>query len=119
MENVYAKGSRCGVGTCVNICACQNACNTGTNNKRAIVMMACVCLVMFVWRYRKTLMALVFIVLELFCFCTQALGTAQIIDGLVHLFYPSFYHDNPAIGLGCAGNIFYGAGLLGIFSAYH
>ena len=29
-----------------------------------------------------------------------------------------FYHDNPDIGLGCAGNIFYGAGLLGIFSAY-
>ncbi|CAB9516179.1 expressed unknown protein [Seminavis robusta] len=47
-----------------------------------------------------------------------ALGTAQTIDGLVHLFYPSFYHENPTVGLGCAGNIFYGAGLLGIFSAY-
>jgi len=48
----------------------------------------------------------------------QALGTAQVIDGMAHLFYPAIYHENPNVGLGCAGNIFYGAGLLGILSAY-
>ncbi|KAL7560103.1 hypothetical protein ACA910_005359 [Epithemia clementina (nom. ined.)] len=47
-----------------------------------------------------------------------ALGTAQVLDGLVHMLYPSFYDRNPNVGLACAGNIFYGAGLLGIFSAY-
>ena len=47
-----------------------------------------------------------------------ALGTAQVIDGLVHLFAPDFYDKDPRVGLACAGNIFYGAGLLGIFSAF-
>lgn len=47
-----------------------------------------------------------------------ALGVAQTIDGLVHLFRPDFYANDPRTGLACAGNIFYGAGLLGIFSAY-
>ncbi len=47
-----------------------------------------------------------------------ALGAAQTIDGLVHIFYPAFYSSDPSVGLGCAGNVFLGAGLLGIFSAY-
>lgn len=47
-----------------------------------------------------------------------ALGTAQTIDGLVHIFYPAFYASSPAVALGCAANIFFGAGLLGILSAY-
>lgn len=47
-----------------------------------------------------------------------ALGAAQTLDGLVHIFYPAFYAADPTVGLGCAGNIFWGAGLLGIFSAY-
>jgi len=46
-----------------------------------------------------------------------ALGTAQVLDGLVHLFWPNFYDKDPHTGLACAGNIFYGAGLLGILSA--
>ena len=46
-----------------------------------------------------------------------ALGTAQVVDGLCHMFYPTFYTNDPSTGLACAGNIFYGAGLLGIFSA--
>ena len=47
-----------------------------------------------------------------------ALGTAQTIDGVVHFCWPSFYSTDPRVGLGAAGNIFLGAGLLGIFSAY-
>ena len=47
-----------------------------------------------------------------------ALGTAQIIDGLVHLFVPHFYDENHRIGIMCAANIFFGAGTLGLFSAY-
>jgi hypothetical protein len=47
-----------------------------------------------------------------------ALGAAQTLDGIVHLFYPTFYANDPTVGLACAGNIFLGAGLLGIFSAY-
>ena len=47
-----------------------------------------------------------------------ALGAAQVIDGLVYIFMPTFYSDNDKVGLGCAGNIFFGAGLLGIFSAF-
>jgi hypothetical protein len=47
-----------------------------------------------------------------------ALGTAQTIDGLTHLFNPSFYSTNKSVSIACAGNIFFGAGLLGIFSAY-
>ena len=47
-----------------------------------------------------------------------ALGTAQVIDGLVHIFMPNFYDQNLNVSVGCAGNIFFGAGLLGIFSAY-
>jgi hypothetical protein len=47
-----------------------------------------------------------------------ALGTAQTIDGLVHLFLPHFYNKDHAIGVMCSANIFFGAGLLGIFSAY-
>jgi type IV secretory pathway VirB2 component (pilin) len=47
-----------------------------------------------------------------------ALGTAQVIDGLVHIFQPSFYSNGHQEGIGCAGNIFLGAGLLGIFSTY-
>jgi hypothetical protein len=47
-----------------------------------------------------------------------ALGTAQVIDGLVHIFQPTFYSKSYHEGIGCAGNIFLGAGLLGIFSAY-
>jgi hypothetical protein len=47
-----------------------------------------------------------------------ALGAAQVTDGLFHLFWPAFYAVDAHVGLACAGNIFYGAGLLGIFSAY-
>mmetsp|Transcript_37590 Transcript_37590/g.91366 ORF Transcript_37590/g.91366 Transcript_37590/m.91366 type:complete len:134 (+) Transcript_37590:122-523(+) len=47
-----------------------------------------------------------------------ALGTAQTIDGLVHIFCPAFYATSPAVSVGCAANIFFGAGLLGLFSAY-
>jgi hypothetical protein len=47
-----------------------------------------------------------------------ALGTAQTIDGLVHMFYPSFYSTNKDVAIACSANIFFGAGLLGIFSAY-
>jgi type IV secretory pathway VirB2 component (pilin) len=47
-----------------------------------------------------------------------ALGTAQVIDGLVHIFMPTFYSKSHPVGIGCAGNIFLGAGLLGIFSSY-
>jgi cytochrome c biogenesis protein CcdA len=47
-----------------------------------------------------------------------ALGTAQTIDGLTHIFNPSFYATNKSVSIACAGNIFFGAGLLGIFSAY-
>ena len=47
-----------------------------------------------------------------------ALGAAQTLDGLVHIFWPKFYSDDGSVGLACAGNIFYGAGLLGILSAY-
>ena len=47
-----------------------------------------------------------------------ALGTAQTIDGLVHLFLPHFYNENHYTGIMCSANIFFGAGLLGIFSAY-
>lgn len=47
-----------------------------------------------------------------------ALGTAQTIDGLVHLFLPHFYNQDHSIGIMCSANIFFGAGLLGIFSAY-
>jgi hypothetical protein len=47
-----------------------------------------------------------------------ALGTAQTIDGLVHLFFPQFYSDNHHVGIMCSANIFFGAGLLGIFSSY-
>lgn len=47
-----------------------------------------------------------------------ALGAAQTIDGLVHFFAPDFYASDPRVGLASAGNIFLGAGLLGIFSVY-
>jgi hypothetical protein len=47
-----------------------------------------------------------------------ALGVAQVLDGLLHFFNPEFYATNHAVGLAAAGNIFLGAGLLGIFSAY-
>lgn len=47
-----------------------------------------------------------------------ALGTAQTIDGLVHLFVPNFYHDDRGTAIMSSANIFFGAGLLGIFSAY-
>jgi hypothetical protein len=47
-----------------------------------------------------------------------ALGVAQVTDGLMHMFYPSFYSSDRDVGIACASNIFLGAGLLGIFSAY-
>ena len=47
-----------------------------------------------------------------------ALGAAQVVDGLVHLFNPTFYNNDHRVGIACAGNIFYGAGLLGIFSCF-
>ena len=47
-----------------------------------------------------------------------ALGTAQVLDGLAHIFKPSFYASDPEESLASAGNIFLGAGLLGLLSAY-
>lgn len=47
-----------------------------------------------------------------------ALGMAQTLDGIVHTFYPAFYSNNPYYGIAAAGNIFWGAGLLGIFSVF-
>lgn len=47
-----------------------------------------------------------------------ALGAANTIDGLVHILYPHFYSSASPIALAAAGNIFWGAGLLGIFSVY-
>jgi hypothetical protein len=47
-----------------------------------------------------------------------ALGTACVLDGLVHIFLPTFYSKSYEEGIGCAGNIFLVAGLTGIFSAY-
>jgi hypothetical protein len=47
-----------------------------------------------------------------------ALGMAQTIDAVVHLFFPTFYSSNPQVALACAGNILFGAGLLGIFCVY-
>jgi hypothetical protein len=47
-----------------------------------------------------------------------ALGMAQTLDGFVHVLYPSFYSSNPSFALASAGNIFWGAGLLGILSVY-
>lgn len=47
-----------------------------------------------------------------------ALGTAQVIDGLLHIFVPSFYSDHADTKVACAGNVFLGAGLLGLFSAF-
>ena len=47
-----------------------------------------------------------------------ALGTAQTLDGLIHLAHPGFYSNLPSEAIACAANIFLGAGLLGIFSVY-
>lgn len=47
-----------------------------------------------------------------------ALGTAQVIDGLVHFFRPSFYASDKSDALGAAGNVFFGAGALGILSVF-
>eukprot|EP00750_Incisomonas_marina_P026512 INCI5917.6.p1 GENE.INCI5917.6~~INCI5917.6.p1 ORF type:complete len:124 (-),score=24.20 INCI5917.6:173-544(-) len=47
-----------------------------------------------------------------------ALGAAQTIDGVVHLAYPEFYSKVPAEAIASAGNVFFGAGLLGILSVY-
>jgi hypothetical protein len=46
-----------------------------------------------------------------------ALGAAQTLDGVVHLFAPTFYSAKHSEALGAAGSIFSAAGLLGIFSA--
>jgi hypothetical protein len=47
-----------------------------------------------------------------------ALGAAQVTDGVMQMWFPTFYNSDHGIGILCASNIFYGAGLLGIFSAY-
>jgi type IV secretory pathway VirB2 component (pilin) len=47
-----------------------------------------------------------------------ALGAAQLTDGVTHMWFPTFYNSDHEVGILCASNIFYGAGLLGIFSAY-
>jgi hypothetical protein len=47
-----------------------------------------------------------------------ALGAAQVTDGIIQMWIPTFYNSDPMVGILCASNIFYGAGLLGIFSAY-
>ena len=45
-----------------------------------------------------------------------ALGTAQVIDGLIFFFRPDFYSPDKGVALAAAGNIFFGAGALGILS---
>ncbi|KAG7368403.1 hypothetical protein IV203_031146 [Nitzschia inconspicua] len=47
-----------------------------------------------------------------------ALGAAQVTDGIINMWFPSFYSSDHHVGVLCASNIFYGAGLLGIFSAF-
>jgi hypothetical protein len=47
-----------------------------------------------------------------------ALGMAQTLDGVVHLLYPNFYSASSSAAIAGAGNIFWGAGLLGILSVY-
>jgi len=47
-----------------------------------------------------------------------ALGAAQTIDGLTHIFNPTFYSANAGSAISSAGNIFLGAGLLGIASTF-
>jgi hypothetical protein len=47
-----------------------------------------------------------------------ALGAAQVTDGIVQMWFPTFYHRDHHVAILSASNIFYGAGLLGIFSAY-
>lgn len=46
------------------------------------------------------------------------LGVAQMIDGVVHLFFPAFYSSNTQQATAASGNIFFGAGALGIASAF-
>ena len=45
-----------------------------------------------------------------------ALGTAQILDGIVHLTYPNVYSDDQTEAIASAGNIFLVAGMLGVLS---
>jgi len=47
-----------------------------------------------------------------------ALGAAQAIDGLVHVFVPRFYGADADASLGACSSIFLTAGLTGLASAY-
>ncbi len=46
------------------------------------------------------------------------LGVAQVLDGVAHILFPKIYNNDSNVALSGAGNIFLGAGLLGLFSAY-
>lgn len=46
-----------------------------------------------------------------------ALGAAQVTDGIMQLWFPTFYNNDHRVGILSASNIFLGAGLTGIFSA--
>lgn len=47
-----------------------------------------------------------------------ALGTAQMIDGVVHMFYPDFYSADPTEARASSAAIFFGAGCLGVLSCF-
>lgn len=46
------------------------------------------------------------------------LGIAQTLDGLVHMFNPTFYSNNPVEANYSSAAIFFGAGTLGILSCF-
>jgi hypothetical protein len=50
---------------------------------------------------------------------TLALGAAQILDGVAHIVKPNVYSDNAPVAIASAGNVFFAAGLLGVFSVYY
>lgn len=47
-----------------------------------------------------------------------ALGTANALDGVAHLVWPTLYSGDAKEQVAAAGNVFLAAGLLGVFSAY-
>jgi len=49
---------------------------------------------------------------------TLALGAAQLLDGVAHIVHPAIYSTSSDVAIASAGNIFLGAGLLGIYSVY-
>jgi len=47
-----------------------------------------------------------------------SLGTAQTLDGIVHMFFPQFYSNDPIAAHYASACVFFGAGTLGIASAF-